>query len=131
MNSEVASSSTQPLVLPLSAELVTRDQILAQEAIAKDRLIAEAATLQAGVQAGVQAKAAKLNEDQESRRIEAALRNEPQAPLPQDNKTQVDTPTKQVSEDPLESLKRELEDQKDQMTDDQSEDDARRVRTKA
>ena len=119
-----ATSSSE--VLPLPAEAVTTEQILAQETIEKNRLIAEAAALEADVLA----KAAKMNEDQERRRIEAALRNEPpHQPLPKENKTQVDTPTKQES--PLTTLKREIEGQQDQMNDDEPDGDARRVRTKA
>ena len=77
----------------------------------------------------LQHQAARMTEDQEQRRLEAARRNEPQEPPLQENKTQVDTPTKQ--ECPLESLKRGIEDQTNHMTADESEQDAaaRRVRT--
>ena len=68
VNPSEASSSTDPLVRPLPAEAVTSEQLLAQEAIEKNRLIEEAATLEAEVRA----KAARITEDQEKRRLEAA-----------------------------------------------------------
>ena len=76
------------------------------------------------------AKAARMTEDQERKRIEFAKGNGPQPPIRKETKTQVATPKNE--ECAMTSLKREIEGQLNQMTDhDETEGDAetRRVIT--